>query len=150
MSDLSVDINWHRTSPTLAPGEYENSHDITYSADYTLPGDAAPDWGGDPSATNPEQAIAASLSSCHMMTFLALAAKASWPVATYSDHAAAKLGTAANGRKAVTDIKLTPRVTFDTGFVLSDQELQKMHARAHRYCFVANSISANMEIEPAF
>jgi len=148
MSDLSIDLTWTRDTPTLAPGKFSNAHDITYNADYTLPGDAAPDWGGDASATNPEQALAASLSSCHMMTFLALAAKASWSIATYSDHAEAVLGKLPDGKMAVTDLKLAPRVTFDTGMERSSDEIEKMHERAHRYCFVANSVSARMHIQP--
>ena len=56
-----------------------------------LIGDAAPDWGGDPEHVNPEQALAAALSSCHMLTFLALAAKLGWPVVSYTDHAVAQI-----------------------------------------------------------
>ncbi len=148
MSNLSVTLSWTRNALNLAPGQYSNAHDITYNADYTLPGDAAPDWGGDASATNPEQALAASLSSCHMMTFLALAAKASWAISTYHDHAEAVLGKLPDGKMAVTDLKLSPRVTFDTGMEKSPEDIEKMHERAHRYCFVANSVSARMHIKP--
>ncbi|MEM1428525.1 MAG: OsmC family protein [Pseudomonadota bacterium] len=149
MSELSIDVSWSRGAAVLVPGRFSNAHDITYNAHYTLPGDAAPDWGGDATSTNPEQALAASLSSCHMMTFLALAAKASWSVATYHDHAEAILGKTAEGKMAVTDLKLSPRVTFDTGSEQPDDAVLEMHARAHRYCFIANSVSANMHIEPA-
>ena len=148
MSDLSIDVNWARNSPSLAPGNYNTGHDITYNDDHTLPGDAAPDWGGDPGAANPEQALAASLSSCHMMTFLALAAKEGWPVATYYDRARALLGKTASGKMAVTELKLAPRITFDSGFSVAPEKLVQMHERAHRYCFVANSISAKMTIKP--
>ncbi|MEX3010450.1 OsmC family protein [Hoeflea sp. TYP-13] len=148
MSDLSVDVSWIRNSPSLAPGKYNTGHDIIYNTDFTLPGDAAPDWGGDPEATNPEQALAASLSSCHMMTFLALAAKEGWPIATYSDRAMALLGKTNSGKMAVTELKLAPRITFDTGFNIAPEKLLQMHERAHRYCFVANSISAKMTIKP--
>ncbi|WP_127115860.1 OsmC family protein [Shimia sediminis] len=148
MSELSIDLNWSRNTPNLAPGKIDNGHDITYNSYYTLPGDAAPDWGGDATATNPEQALAASLSSCHMMTFLALAAKAGWPVATYADHAEAYLGKTDKGLMAVTELKLSPLVSFDTGFSISGDEIKEMHERAHRYCFVANSVSARMTISP--
>lgn len=148
MSDLTIDVNWTRNSPNLTFGKFSSAHEITYNMHYTLPGDAAPDWGGDPASTNPEQALAASLSSCHMMTFLALAAKASWSVATYHDRAEAVLGKMSDGKMAVTDLKLSPRVTFDTGLDQSAEDVQKMHERAHRYCFIANSVSARMHIEP--
>ena len=148
MADLSVDVAWTRTSPSLTTGQYNTGHTIIYSADHALPGDAAPDWGGDPAATNPEQALAASLSSCHMMTFLALAAKAGWPVASYADCARAYLGKNAAGKMAVTELKLAPRVSFDVGFAVQAEDLLQMHERAHRYCFVANAISAKMTLRP--
>lgn len=148
MSALSIDLSWSRNSPDLTPGEIDNGHEIIFNDRCALPGDAAPDWGGDATATNPEQALAASLSSCHMMTFLALAAKAGWPVATYADHAEAFLGKTETGRVAVTELKLSPRVAFDTGFEVTEEKIVKMHERAHRYCFVANSVSAKMTICP--
>ena len=82
MSDLSIQLHWHRTTPELKPGAYSAEHVVQYNNSYDVQVDAAPDWGGDPANTNPEQALASALSSCHMMTFLALAAKAGWPVAT--------------------------------------------------------------------
>ncbi len=148
MSDLAIDVHWQRHTTSLAPGEYNTEHEIVFSRQHALTGDAAPDWGGNVNAANPEQAIAASLSSCHMMTFLALAAKAGWPVASYHDRAKATLGKTAQGRMAVTELTLTPRVCFDSGFAVSSDEMERMHHRAHRYCFIANSISATMTIAP--
>ena len=147
MSELSVDLSWQRTSPTLATGQYSNAHEIRYNEGHALPADAAPDWGGDPAHTNPEQALAAALSSCHMMTFLALAAKAGWPVASYRDHAVAHLGKNPQGRMAVTRIELHPEVGFDAGFAVEESELAQMQDRAHRYCFIANSLADSVEIE---
>ena len=149
MTELSIDLNWARTTAALKTGEYETSHDISFNGAYAVSADAAPDWGGDPASVNPEQTIAASLSSCHMMTFLSVAARADWPVATYYDHAVAQLGKADNGRMAVTEIKLAPRVTFDTGFRVTPDDLIKMHQKAHKLCFVANSVSAAIKIEPS-
>ena len=92
MSDLSIDLIWQREDARFINGEYSNKHTVQYNETYELQADAAPDWGGDPNATSPEQALAAALSSCHMMTFLALAAKANWPVVSFQDHAVAHLG----------------------------------------------------------
>ena len=109
--------------------------------------DAAPDWGGDPAHTNPEQALAAALSSCHMMTFLALCAKAGWPVASYHDHAQARLGKNAKGQMSVTRIDLNPVVRFDTGFIaVEDEALADMQHRAHRYCFIANTLADSVDM----
>jgi organic hydroperoxide reductase OsmC/OhrA len=108
--------------------------------------DAAPDWGGDAENTNPEQALAAAVSSCHMMTFLALAAKADWPVASYHDHAVAHLGKNPKGQMSVIQIDLNPVVRFDTGFLVSDDQMAEMQDRAHRYCFIANTLADSVQV----
>jgi organic hydroperoxide reductase OsmC/OhrA len=146
MSDLSIQLHWQRAEPVLQTGQYSNAHTVQFNGTYDVQVDAAPDWGGDPGNTNPEQALASALSSCHMMTFLALAAKAGWPVAGYHDHAVAHLGKNPRGQMSVTRIDLHPVVRFDTGFDLPDGELETMHDRAHRYCFIANTLADSVEI----
>ena len=147
MSELSIQLKWQLAGGELVQGKYSNSHEITYNDQFKLIADAAPDWGGDVVNTNPEQALAASISSCHMMTFLALAAKAKWPVSSYEDKAEAFLGKNSKGQMAVTKIRLNPCVQFSDGFTVSDQEMNEMHDRSHRYCFIANSLSEEVEFE---
>jgi organic hydroperoxide reductase OsmC/OhrA len=146
MSALSIDLHWQRGGPVLLPGRYSAAHQVSYGSRFALDVDAAPDWGGDPDHTNPEQALASALSSCHMMTFLALAAKAGWPVAGYSDHAVAYLGKNPRGQMSVTRIDLHPVVRFDPGITISDEDLAQMQHRAHRYCFIANTLADSVEI----
>jgi organic hydroperoxide reductase OsmC/OhrA len=146
MSDLSIQLHWQRTEADLQPSKYSNAHTVQFNDGHDLRVDAAPDWGGDPSNTNPEQALASALSSCHMMTFLALAAKAKWPVASYHDHAVAHLGKNPKGNMSVTRIDLQPVVRFDTGFTVEERQLEEMQDRAHRYCFVANSLADSVEV----
>lgn len=146
MSDLSIELHWQRATPVLQTGRYSNAHTVLYGNGLDVQVDAAPDWGGDPDHTNPEQALASALSSCHMMTFLALCAKAGWPVASYHDYAVAHLGKTSKGRMSVTRIDLHPVVRFDTGFDVDTASLDEMHDRAHRYCFIANSLADSVEI----
>ena len=146
MSDLSIDLHWHRAEAHLKTGAYSAEHTIQYNNRFDMLADAAPDWGGDPKNTNPEQALAAALSSCHMMTFLALAAKADWPVASYHDHAVAHLGKNPKGQMSVTQIDLNPVVRFDTGFLVSDDQMAEMQDRAHRYCFIANTLADSVQV----
>ncbi|MGJ5620724.1 OsmC family protein [Sulfitobacter sp. MF3-043] len=146
MSDLAIELHWQRVTPVLQAGAYSNEHTVQYNNRYDLLVDSAPDWGGNPDNTNPEQALASALSSCHMMTFLALAAKAGWPVASYHDYAEAHLGKNPKGQMSVTRIDLHPVVRFDTGFSVSDAELAQMQDRAHRYCFIANTLADSVEI----
>ncbi|MFC1681302.1 OsmC family protein [Pseudomonadota bacterium] len=146
MSELSIELNWQRSAPSLHSAKYSNAHTVHYNDSCELKVDAAPDWGGDPDNTNPEQALAAALSSCHMMTFLALAAKAKWPVASFHDRAVAYLGRNATGRMSVTQVDLHPVVGFDTGFSVDATEMEEMHQRAHRFCFIANSLADSVKI----
>ena len=146
MSDLAIELHWHRAESALETGKYSNAHDVHYNRTHELQVDAAPDWGGNPDHTNPEQALAAALSSCHMMTFLALCAKAGWPVASYHDYAEAHLGKNDKGQMSVTRIDLNPVVRFDTGFAIEADQLDEMQHRAHRYCFIANTLADSVEI----
>ena len=146
MSDLAIDLHWQRTEALLETGKYSAEHKVQYNNSHEVVVDAAPYWGGKPENTNPEQALASALSSCHMMTFLALAAKAGWPVASYYDYAKAHLGKNARAQMSVTRIDLHPVVRFDTGFTIKETELAQMQDRAHRYCFIANSLADNVEI----
>lgn len=146
MSDISIDLHWHRIGPELRPGAYSGEHVVQFNSSHDVQVDAAPDYGGDPSCTNPEQALAAALSSCHMLTFLALAAKAGWPVASYHDHAVAHLGKNPRGQMSVTRIDLHPVVRFDTGFQVSEAEMDQMQDRAHRYCFIANTLADSVQV----
>ncbi|MCU9850489.1 OsmC family protein [Defluviimonas sp. WL0024] len=146
MSDLSIELHWHRTEAGFELGKYSAEHVVRYNNSYEVQADAAPDWGGKPENTNPEQALASALSSCHMMTFLALAAKAKWPVASYHDHAVAHLGKNPKGQMSVTRIDLHPVVRFDTGFAVDNKTLDEMQDRAHRYCFIANTLADSVEI----
>jgi organic hydroperoxide reductase OsmC/OhrA len=145
MSELSIELNWQRQDPSIQSG-YPNAHTVTFNDTNKLDVDAAPDWGGNPTSTNPEQSLAAALSSCYMMTFLSLSAKAKWPVCSFRDRAVAHLGKNPQGRMSITRIDLHPVVSFDDDFSVADIQLEKMYDRAHRYCFVANSLSESVEV----
>ncbi|AUQ60717.1 peroxiredoxin, Ohr subfamily (plasmid) [Phaeobacter inhibens] len=146
MSDISIELHWQRIEPDLKPGAYTAEHVVQYNNSFDLQVDAAPDYGGDPSCTNPEQALASALSSCHMLTFLALAAKAGWPVASYHDYAVAHLGKNPKEQMSVNRIDLHPVVRFDTGFQVSDADMEQMQDRAHRYCFIANTLADSVQV----
>ena len=147
MSDISIDLHWQRTEPELKPGAYSGEHTVQFNDIIELQVDAAPDYGGDASCTNPEQALASALSSCHMLTFLALAAKAGWPVASCYARTVAYLGKNPKGQMSITRVDLHPVVHFDTGFSVDAAEMEKMHDRAHRYCFIANTLADSVEIK---
>ena len=147
MSKISIDLTWELNQGVLTPGKYSNKHEIIFNPNITIIGDSAPDWQGDPKNSNPEQTLAASLSSCHMMTFLALAAKMNWPVISYKDKAVAKLGKNSLGKMSVTDIELNPKVKFSKDFSVDAKKMREIQDRAHRYCFIANSLSSEVKVK---
>tara|TARA_Y200000002_G_scaffold379587_1_gene389190 strand:+ start:338 stop:790 length:453 start_codon:yes stop_codon:yes gene_type:complete len=147
MSKISIDLIWNIDKDgELSAGKYSNQHDIVFNSNIKIKGDSAPEWNGSDLNTNPEQSLAASLSSCHMMTFLALAAKMNWPVISYKDNAVATLGKNSRGMMFVTKIELNPKIGFKNGFSVKSEEMKKVQDRAHRYCFIANSLSEEVKI----
>ena len=69
-----------------------------------------------------------------------------WPVIKYEDKAIAYLGKNSKGKMSVNKIELNPIIIFDNEFFISNEEMSKMHDRSHRYCFVANSLSEDVEV----
>ena len=147
MAKISIDLTWKINGGVLSPGKYSNKHEIKFNDKIIINGDAAPDWRGDKQNSNPEQTFAASLSSCHMMTFLALAAKMNWPVSSYTDNAIATLGKNSRGKMAVTIIELNPKINFSNDFSVDEKKMKDVQDRAHRYCFIANSLSEEVVVK---
>jgi len=147
MSEYETQLSWSLGEGELAPGKYSPNHRMAFSGGMAATMTAAPDYGGDTRYVNPEEALAAALSSCHMMTFIALAAKARWKLTKYRDRAVAVLGKTGDGRTWVSEIVLHPLTEFAAGHDIGADKLSEMHARAHRYCFVANALSCDMRVE---
>ena len=147
MEELSIDLYWDLSGKDFAPGIYSTDHIITINSEISIPSSSAPEYGGNKNNLNPEQGLAAAMSSCHMMTFLALAAKMKWPVLNYSDNAIAYLGKNSKGRMSITKIELNPKITFKDNYQVSHDEMLKMQDRSHRYCFIANTLSEEVEFK---
>jgi len=105
-----------------------------------IPGSSPPVFGGEATRYNPEELVTLALAHCHMLTYLALAAKKRVAVLAYEDQASAELGKdPATGRMKLLSAQLRPRVTVARGSDVN--EAMAMHAKAHEYCFVANSVN---------
>ena len=146
MSDLSISLEWFLQENELKPDTFSKNHKIIINNNIFNAG-SAPEYGGKDNELNPEQSLAAAISSCHMMTFLALAAKMRWPVKSYSDNAHAFLGKNSKGKMCVNKIELNPIIKFKNEFTVSRDEMEKMQDRSHRYCFIANSLSEEVKIK---
>ena len=146
MTDLSIELYWELGNKELKFGKYLTDHEIKINDNIKVKAGSAPEYGGNINNLNPEQALAAAMSSCHMMTFLALAAKMKWPVISYQDKALVYLGKNSKGNMCVNKIELNPKITFEDNFSVSNEEMKKMQDRSHRYCFIANSLSEDVEV----
>jgi len=109
---------------------------------------AAPAYLGNPKNVNPEEAFVASLSSCHMLTFLAIACKQKFVLDEYTDEAIGHMEKNAEGKLAITRVTLQPKIKFSGDKQPSAEELDKMHHAAHEDCFIANSVKTEITVEP--
>ena len=143
----SIELEWKLGKNKLEFGKYLTDHKVILNENISIEAGSSPDYGGSDKNINPEQKLAAAVSSCFMMTFLALAAKMKWPVVSYKDKAISYLGKNNKGRMFVNKIQLNPEIIFSNDFKVSSEEMLKMKERSHKYCFIANSLSKDVEIE---
>ncbi len=130
-----------------------NTLDKVYARNATVaaPGKApiavssAPEYAGDAARWNPEDLLGSALATCHMLTFLALCAKAQVPVVGYEDHAEAVLDTVDKVTR-VTKVHLRPLIRVPRGTGMA--KVVELFEKAHKYCFVANSVTCEVVMEP--
>ena len=108
---------------------------------------AAPAYLGNPKLVDPEEAFVASLSSCHMLTFLAIACKQKFVLEEYTDDAVGHMEKNAEGRLAITKVELHPKLKFSGDKKPTAEELDKMHHAAHDQCFIANSVKTEVTVQ---
>jgi organic hydroperoxide reductase OsmC/OhrA len=147
MAEHFAEVSWTANTHPERPDTYSRDHTVTLENGHTLLASAAPAYLGNPQAANPETLLLAALSSCHMLTFLAVAAKRGYPVASYADKATGILGKNAEGRMAITHCVLRPQIDFIDGNSPSAEDLARFHDSAHRNCFIANSLNTEVRIE---
>ncbi|MDP2207978.1 MAG: OsmC family protein [Bacteroidota bacterium] len=99
------------------------------------------------SAVDPEEAFIASLSSCHMLWFLSIAAEKNYIVESYEDSAEGILGKNEDGKLAMTKVTLKPKVIFNSKTTLSREQVDELHHLAHEKCFIASSVKTKITIQ---
>ena len=103
---------------------------------------------GNPNLVDPEEAFVASLSSCHMLTFLAIACKKRFVLDEYADEAVGVMEKNSEGRLAITRVTLRQRLKFSGEKQPTPQEIEEMNHGAHEQCFIANSVKTEVKVEP--
>lgn len=148
MPDYKVQLNWRRDSPDFSHDSFNRNHQITFSCGVSLEASSAPEFTGDPGKANPEEMYLASLASCHILTFLAIAAKSRYVLDRYEDAPVATLEKNDEGRMVVSRVVLRPRVAFSGDKIPDEEKIKVLHEKAHKYCFIANSVRSEIIVEP--
>tara|TARA_B110000211_G_scaffold68580_1_gene79236 strand:- start:1619 stop:2071 length:453 start_codon:yes stop_codon:yes gene_type:complete len=150
MSEHKIYLRWENEGEDFSYKTYDRSHLWKFEGGTLIQASAAPDYLGKAELVNPEEAFAASLSSCHMLTFLAIACMKKYRVATYEDNAVAILGKNEKQKMAVKTVYLRPDITFEGDNIPDNTIINKMHHRAHQECFIANSVLTEILLEPVY
>jgi len=140
MSKHKATLNWNRAGADFDYKSYSRNHSWEFKDEVTLEASAASQFLGDPSKVDPEDAFVASLSSCHMLTFLAICSRKGIVVESYLDEAVGFLDENDAGSLVITRVELNPKTIFGDGVKVSLEELHELHEQSHHECFLANSV----------
>ena len=154
MSTYSAVIAWQRGQQAFGDHRYSRRHAWQFDGGVVVPASSSPQVVplpmSDASAVDPEEAFVASLSSCHLLWFLDIAARAGWVVDDYRDEASGVLARNASGQLVMTLVTLRPQVRFGGSRQPDQAEVRRLHHAAHRACFIANSVKSEVRCEPVF
>ena len=148
MSEHRIELKWARGERVFAYDGFSRAHSVQFSGGQSLQASSAPDYFGDAALANPEELLIAALSSCHMLTFLAVAAKRGHTVERYADAAVGVLEKNSEGKFAVTRVTLHPTIEFGGDKRPSAEELAGLHHKAHQHCMIANSVKTEVIVQP--
>jgi len=150
MSLHVAEIDW-RSDGAFASGRYSRRHQILFDGGAIVTGSSSPSVVpapmSDPAGVDPEEALVASVASCHMLWFLDLARRAGLDVAAYRDKAEGEMGRNAAGKTAIVRIALRPDVAF-AGQAPDPATVEHLHHEAHERCFIANSLNSEIVVVP--
>lgn len=152
MADHTATVEWARGDARFVDNRYSRAHTWSFDGGARIPGSSSPHVVrpplSDPAAVDPEEAFVASLSSCHMLWFLSIAAERGYCVDRYVDAAVGTMARNAAGKLAMTRVVLRPRIEFCGDVRPGPGEIAAMHHEAHEACFIASSVNTEVTCEP--
>ena len=144
MAEHTATVAWDRFDAAFTDNRYSRAHRWMFDGGATIPASSSPHVVpvpmSDPMGVDPEEAFVASLSSCHMLWFLSIAASRGFVVDRYEDNAVGTMARDETGRLAMTRVVLSPTIAFSGASVPTDDEIRAIHDAAHHECFLANSV----------
>lgn len=151
MTEIQSTVTWERGDAPFIDGRYSRAHSWSFDGGAVVPASSSPHIVPLPfsieSAVDPEEAFVASLSSCHMLWFLSIAAKRGFRVNYYRDVAIGEMSKNEDNKLVISIVRLRPHVDWD-GDTPVDSEIVEMHQKAHEECFIANSVRTTVLTEP--
>ncbi len=144
-------VRWERADQAFTDDKYSRSHVWLFDGGQLVPASASPHIVPLPYSVaenvDPEEAFVASLSSCHMLFFLSLAAKRGFVVDEYKDEALGILGKDSDGRTAMMRVLLRPNARYSGSKLPTRAQVEKLHRRSHELCFISNSVKTTVQTE---
>ncbi|NQY34453.1 MAG: OsmC family protein [Alteromonadaceae bacterium] len=152
MSEYTASILWKRaTDEKYSDGKYSRAHQWQFDGGASIAASSSPQIVPLPYSleenVDPEEAFIASLSSCHMLFFLSIAAKKRFVIDQYVDHAIGVISEGSDGKMSMTKVTLRPHIRFSGERQPSIEQLEKMHHQSHDQCFIANSVKTEVVTE---
>jgi organic hydroperoxide reductase OsmC/OhrA len=150
MSEHKATISWKRTSEEFLKGKYSREHTWTFDGGAIVQASPSPSVVpvpySNPAYVDPEEAYVASLSSCHMLTFLYLAGRQGFQVDSYHDEAIGVITR--NERKIpwVSTVTLKPRIVYGGEKRPTPAQEEQLHHQSHEQCFIANSVKTEVVV----
>lgn len=150
MSEHKAIITWTRSGADFLKGRYSREHTWTFDGGLTVPASASPSVVptpfSNPANVDPEEAFVASVSSCHMLTYVYLAGRRGFQVDSYRDEAIGVMSKNENGVPWMSSIVLHPEIVYSGDKVPGRPEEEELHHAAHEGCYVANSIKTTVTV----
>ncbi len=152
MSEYTATIRWSRDDQDFLSDDYSRGHTWEFDGGANVPASASPHIVPLPKSVaenvDPEEAFVASLSSCHMLFFLSIAAKNGYIVDNYTDCAIGHMAKNDQGKYSMTKVILRPDIAFSGDTQPTAEQMREMHEQSHEECFIANSVTSDIGIEP--
>ena len=152
MSEYTTEVIWRRDGAAFTDNRYSRSHRWLFDGGVEVPASSSPTVVPLPlsvaAAVDPEEAFVASLSSCHMLWFLSIAARRGFVVDSYRDAAVGVMAKDSAGKLAMSRVTLRPETAFAGQHLPTADDLVAMHHEAHEECYIARSVKTDVRCEP--
>lgn len=154
MAQHTAQVHWERGEQVFTDNRYSRRHAVRFDGGAEVAFSSSPQVVrvplSDPSAVDPEEALVASLASCHMLWFLAIAARQKFRIDRYTDSATGIMRPDEEGRMFMAEVILRPDVAFSGDRIPTREQIDEMHHEAHEECFIANSVKTEVRCEPVY